>query len=144
LLKKIKQPLKKGNMEMENRTMQGEKFQVTEETNLPASMVEIQEVVGIEGVTTLLNLCGGTRLFIPRKLKAQHKLANLLGFEAAQKMSNYFGGETLSIVRGSRAIKAQRNRKIIQRYDQGEKVPALAVHFSLTERQIYSILASTV
>lgn len=114
-----------------------------QESDLPASMVEIKDIVGLDGVEKLLNRCGGTRIFIPRNLKAQHKLANLLGIEAAQRMSAYFGGETLTIVRASRAKKAVRNREIIQRYDRGDKVPTLAMAFELTERQIYSILAQS-
>jgi hypothetical protein len=126
---------------MENRTMYGDNFLAAESGQLPASMVEIKEVVGLQGAIKLLSSYGGTRLFIPRRLKAQHKLANLLGLEAARKMSAYFGGETLTIVRGSQAKKAIRNREIIHRYDQGEKVPMLALAFELTERQIYTILS---
>ncbi|MBF0454081.1 MAG: hypothetical protein HQL72_04590 [Magnetococcales bacterium] len=114
-----------------------------QESDLPASLVEIKEVVGLEGAIKLLDLCGGTRLFIPRNLKAQHRLANLLGLEAAQKMSAYFGGETLTIVRASRAKKKVRNRTIILRYGEGERVPELARAFKLTERQIYSILSQS-
>ena len=58
-------------------------------------------------------------------------------------MSAYFGGETLTIVRGSRARKAIRNREIIHRYGQGEKVSMLALTFELTERQIYTILSKS-
>jgi hypothetical protein len=126
---------------MENRTECCDDYQGVEYGCLPPSMVEIKEVVGWQGVATLLHRCGGTRLFIPRRLKAQHKLATLLGFEAAQKMSAYFGGETLTIVRGSRAKKAIRNRRIVHRYGEGERVSVLALAFELTERQIYTILS---
>ncbi|MBF0448444.1 MAG: hypothetical protein HQL67_09610 [Magnetococcales bacterium] len=111
------------------------------ESDLPGSLVEIKEVVGLQGALTLLNRCGGTRLFIPRRLKAQHKLADLLGLEAARLMSAYFGGETLTIVRGSRAKKLARNRSLIRRYNGGERVAELAVAFELTERQVYTILS---
>ncbi|MBF0448399.1 MAG: hypothetical protein HQL67_09385 [Magnetococcales bacterium] len=111
------------------------------ESDLPDSLTEIKEVVGLQGALILLNRCGGTRLFIPRRLKAQHKLANLLGLEAARLMSAYFGGETLTIVRGSRAKKLARNRSLIHRYDAGERVAELAVAFELTERQVYTILS---
>ncbi|MBF0381445.1 MAG: hypothetical protein HQL69_10525 [Magnetococcales bacterium] len=110
---------------------------------LPDSMVEIKSIVGLQGVMTLLNKCGGTRLFIPRKLNDQHKLTTLLGYEAAQKMSAYYGGETLTIVKGSRADKSLRNCEIIHRYDQGEKVPILARDYELTERHIYTILSKS-
>ncbi len=128
---------------MGNRTMEYDVLQVAKNVALPASMLEIKEVVGVTGAVKLLQECGGTRIFIPRRLKAQHKLANLLGLEAARKMSAYFGGETLTIVRGSRARKRLRNLDIVRRYDQGEKVPELARCYELTERQIYTILAKS-
>ncbi|MBF0444702.1 MAG: hypothetical protein HQL68_03875, partial [Magnetococcales bacterium] len=112
---------------MESRTVCDGSFKMANSGALPESMVEIKSIVGLQGVMTLLNKCGGTRLFIPRKLKAQHKLNALLGSEAAQKMSDYFGGETLTIVRGSRANKSLRNFEIINRYDNGEKVSKLAI-----------------
>ncbi|MBF0192992.1 MAG: hypothetical protein HQL71_00480 [Magnetococcales bacterium] len=128
---------------MENRTVFDGSVKIAKSVVLPESMVEIKSIVGVQGVLTLLNECGGTRLFIPRKLKAKHKLIVLLGQEAAQKMSAYFGGETLTIVRGSKANKSLRNCEIINRYDNGDKVPKLAIAYELTERQIYSILSKS-
>jgi Mor family transcriptional regulator len=90
---------------------------------------------------TLLSKCAGTRLFIPKKMKAQHKLSQLLGFEQASLMSHHFGGETISIARAARAKRALRNREIVRRYDAGERVPDIAQDVELTERQIYSILS---
>jgi hypothetical protein len=128
---------------MVNRTVCDGSLKMAKSGVLPESMVEIKSIVGLQGVMTLLNKCGGTRIFIPRKLKDQHKLTTLLGLEAAQKMSAYFGGETLTIVRGSRANKSLRNCEIINRYDNGEKVPKLAMAYELTERQIYTILSKS-
>lgn len=113
------------------------------EADLPSSMIEIKEVIGLRGAVILLNRCGGTRLFVPRRLRVQHKLVVWLGMEAAQKMCAYFGGETLSIVRASKALKTVRNREIIARYGQGEKASSLALGFGLTERQIYTILSGS-
>ncbi|MBF0357530.1 MAG: hypothetical protein HQL70_02910 [Magnetococcales bacterium] len=126
---------------MENRTALDGNFNLANSSSLPASMIEIKEIVGLQGAMTLLEKCGGTRIFIPRNLKIQHKLTTLLGFEAAKKMSAYFGGETLTIVRGSIAAKKLRNQEIVSRYGCGERVQELALLFELTERQIYSILA---
>ncbi|MBF0446703.1 MAG: hypothetical protein HQL67_00735 [Magnetococcales bacterium] len=111
------------------------------EENLPESLLDIKEVIGYEGAMILLDRCAGTRLFIPKNMKTQHKLAKLLGFEQAQLMSKYFGGETLSIVRAARAKRDIRNKEIIRLYDAGAKVPDIAQQMELTERQIYSILS---
>jgi Mor family transcriptional regulator len=111
------------------------------EEEFPESLTDIKDVIGYEGAMTLLNKCAGTRLFIPKNMKVQHKLAELLGFEQARLMSKHFGGETISIVRAARAKRIMRNREIIRCYDNGERVPDIALKVQLTERQIYTILS---
>jgi Mor family transcriptional regulator len=111
------------------------------ETEFPESLTDIKDVIGYEGAITLLNKCAGTRLFIPKNMKAQHKLSKLLGLEKANLMSGHFGGETISIARAAKARRAVRNKEIIRRYDAGERVPDIAQDVELTERQIYSILS---
>ncbi|MBF0215062.1 MAG: hypothetical protein HQM00_16120 [Magnetococcales bacterium] len=110
---------------------------------MPNSMCEIAEIIGKEGAITLIQEYGGTRIFVPRKLRVQNKLATLLGIEQALKLSQHFGGETLNIVRGADMLRQKRNREIIQLYDSGKRVPDLARAYNLTERRIYDILSST-
>ncbi|MBF0340713.1 MAG: helix-turn-helix domain-containing protein [Magnetococcales bacterium] len=84
---------------------------------------------------------GGTRVFIPKNMKAQHRLANLLGIEQARKLSLNFGGETLTVARAAELQRKVRNREIIRRYNEGANVRELARENNLTERQIYAILS---
>ncbi len=114
------------------------------ENIIPDSLREIVEVIGQPGAIKLIEKCGGTRMFIPKRLGAQHKLANLLGFEQAKRLSHHFGGETISIARGSSLLRRQRNLQIIRAYDNGTPASQLALRYQLTERQIYSILSQTV
>lgn len=109
--------------------------------DLPGSLAEIAEIIGREGALRLVDTCGGTRIFIPRKLRVQHKLVTLLGFEQAQRLSLHYGGETLTVVRAAELLRRRRNREIVRRYDAGEGVRQLARENALTERQIYSILS---
>lgn len=108
---------------------------------LPDSLAEIAGIIGREGAMRLVDSCGGTRVFVPRKMKVQHKLATLLGFEQAHLLSRHFGGEALTVVRGAEVIRRARNREIVQKYDKGIGVRQLAREHSMTERQIYSILS---
>ncbi|MBF0294269.1 MAG: hypothetical protein HQL96_03700 [Magnetococcales bacterium] len=110
--------------------------------DLPGSLEEIAEVIGREGALKLVHECGGTRIFIPRKLRVQHKLVTLLGHEQAKRLSLHFGGETLTVVRAAQLLRRTRNREIVRRYDAGEGVRQLARDHALTERQIYAILSS--
>ncbi|MEO5376239.1 MAG: hypothetical protein H7832_00410 [Magnetococcus sp. DMHC-6] len=113
------------------------------ENDLPDSLQEIKEIIGMEGALTLVQRCGGTRLFVPKKINAQHKLVELLGFERARRLCLHFGGETLLIVRAAKAKRLARNREIIRLYDDGGSVRNLAKEFNLTERAIYSVLSCT-
>ena len=110
---------------------------------LPESLTEVVEVIGLASTIELIKSYGGTRVFIPKNMKTQHKLANLLGLEQARRLSHYFGGESLSIARAASSIRSERNKTIVRRYDAGEGVGSLAIEFQLTERQIYTILSKT-
>ncbi|GAB0056720.1 hypothetical protein SIID45300_01031 [Candidatus Magnetaquicoccaceae bacterium FCR-1] len=116
--------------------------QTPEHDDLPESLQEIADAIGREGAMHLVENCGGTRVFVPRKMRVQHKLVTLLGFEQARKLSQYFGGETLTVVRNAQLLRRERNREIIRRYDAGTGVRQLALDNNLTERQIYAILSS--
>ena len=111
--------------------------------NLPESLTEVAEVMGLSATTKLVKAYGGTRIFVPKRLGAQHKLANLLGLEQARRLSHYFGGESLSIARAANATRLIRNKDIVRHYDAGKAASSLALEYRLTERQIYTILAKT-
>ncbi|MEO5334125.1 MAG: hypothetical protein H7839_19100 [Magnetococcus sp. YQC-5] len=117
-------------------------FDLLQQADLPDSLEEIADVIGREGAVKLVNECGGTRIFVPRKMRVQHKLATLLGFEQARRLSLHFGGETLTVVRAAHLQRRTRNREIVRRYDSGVGVRQLAREHTLTERQIYTILSS--
>jgi len=112
--------------------------------DLPESLAEIAAVIGREGALRLVHACGGTRIFVPRQLRVQHKLVTWLGFEQANRLSRHFGGETLTVVRAAELLRRTRNREIVRRYDSGVGVRQLARENALTERQIYAILSSGV
>ncbi len=113
-------------------------------TDLPESLRDMVEILGLTTTMHIVKAHGGTRLFVPKKANAQHHLANLLGIEQARQLSDHFGGESLSIPRMAHALRHQRNRDIVRRYDAGDSVRILAQAFHLTDRQIYTILSSTV
>ncbi|MBF0147228.1 MAG: hypothetical protein HQL84_13825 [Magnetococcales bacterium] len=109
----------------------------------PESLKEIRDAIGLDNTLKLVTNCGGTRIFIPKRISAQHRLANLLGLKAARQLSRRFGGESLSVVRGAPALRALRNKEIIDQYNKGARVADLARSHALTERRIYTILADT-
>lgn len=109
---------------------------------IPASLQEIAEVVGDDNAMKMVQAYGGTRVFVPQSVGAQHKLSTLLGFEQAKKLSRTFGGEPLTIARCTMLLKHRRNEEIRKKYDEGASVHELVREYGLTERRIYSILSS--
>jgi hypothetical protein len=112
--------------------------------DLPESLTDMAERLGLTVTMQIVKAHGGTRLFVPKQVHAQHHLANLLGLEQARRLSKHFGGESLTIPRMASAMRSKRNREIVHRYDSGDSVRVLAHAYSLTDRQIYTILSSTV
>ncbi|MEO5340637.1 MAG: hypothetical protein H7837_08990 [Magnetococcus sp. MYC-9] len=112
--------------------------------DLPASLTDMVEAIGLTNTLQVVKVYGGTRLFVPKQVHAQHRLANLLGMEQARRLSHHFAGESLTIPRLAAAMRARRNQEIIRRYDAGESARQLAQAYHLTDRQIYTILSSTV
>lgn len=65
---------------------------------LPISVRDIAETLGIEVVIKLVQHFGGTRFMVPKKLKPHHQI-NVLGEEKAQAFCDYLGGEQIEIPR---------------------------------------------
>ncbi|HIJ85227.1 MAG: Mor transcription activator domain protein [Magnetococcales bacterium] len=108
---------------------------------LPESLMEIRETIGLNNTLKLVTNYGGTRVFVPKRIHDQHRLVNVLGLKAANQLSRRFGGESLTLVRGASALRASRNKEIIEQYSKGVRVADLARTFALTERRIYTILS---
>lgn len=109
---------------------------------LPASLQDMAEVIGDDDTMKLVENYGGTRIFVPHRMGAQHKLATLLGLEQARKLSNVFGGEALTIAQCSKLFKYKRNEEIRKKYDEGVSITVMVREYGITERQIYAIIAS--
>jgi Mor transcription activator family len=87
---------------------------------------------------------GGGHLFVPESITADHHLAIAIGLGNAQAVSEQFGGESLCIPRGKKALDAVRNTLIKARRKQGWSLFALARENHLTTRQILTILAGKI
>lgn len=114
------------------------------EADLPGSLSEIKEVIGLDATINLVRAFGGTRIYVPAKMGPGHKLIAALGEEASTALSKRFKGEEIAVPRAAKALKAVRDREMCILYDTGTSVPNLAKKFQLTERQVYTILSKTI
>lgn len=108
---------------------------------LPQTAVDIVEVVGIDAALRLVEAWGGLRLYVPQALPADHSLVGILGPALAANMAAHFGGEPLNIPRCLHALRSMRNQRIRGARRAGATPAELARQHSLTERQVYNILA---
>ncbi|MBF0261071.1 MAG: hypothetical protein HQL97_04405 [Magnetococcales bacterium] len=107
---------------------------------LPETLREIRDVIGWTATMQLVREHGGLRVMVPKTMRADHPLANLLGSEAAGRFSKVYGGETVKIPRAISALRCHRDREILRRYDAGEKLAALAREYELDLRTIERII----
>lgn len=109
---------------------------------LPQTIAEISEIVGIDATLRLVEAWGGVRLYVPRQMPEDHLLVSTLGREEAELLAEHYGGETILISRCLAAVRAVRNTRIQKDRENGVSIALLALRHSLTERQVYSILAA--
>lgn len=112
--------------------------------DLPESLREIIELIGLPATLKLVARWGGVRLYVPEKVYADHVLARTVGLDNAAALCEVFARCELIVPKCDAALGRIRDRQIRHRF-QAEGWPAhrLARHYHLTERHVYRILAQT-
>lgn len=110
--------------------------------DLPQSLVEVVEVVGMAAALALVEHAGGTRVYVPVQFDADHFVTLWLGSVDAARLVEHFGGEVLAVPRCLSAMRSVRDRQIRAKRKEGSRVADLALQYRLTDRQVYTILAS--
>lgn len=116
---------------------------VTTEDQLPETLQELAEVIGLEETLLVVRHFGGIRIYIPRDA-AGHSLADVLGADALAALTRVYGGDRIEVPKGAKLV---RDAVIRQRHygtdgTDGENAMQLARAFFLTERQVRRILAA--
>lgn len=117
--------------------------------NLPPSVREMVELIGLAPTLRLVEAYGGNVLRIPtggRDTGAtgmRARLVELLGEEATDRLIASYGGERITVARCAAALRDRRDRRMIEDYGRGVAVSRLAREHCLTERQVRNILKRT-
>ena len=118
---------------------------------LPASVQEIAEVIGREPALYLIGqlpTCyagtDGKRstrviLYVPKSLKPDHRLVEILGWERARKLADWFGGEILQPANCQEVYRNWRDREARRMAGEGLPLAQLAEILDVSERHIRNI-----
>ena len=108
---------------------------------LPRSLVDLIDVVGVEGARRIVERWGGTRLWVPRSA-AGHELADVVGEEASGRLCRAWGGEAHAIPRAVALERAERDRRIRGLHEAGMSAAEIARQERITIGRVYQILAA--
>lgn len=84
------------------------------------SLDDLRREIGNEAVGHLMQAFGGLSLGVPRSERPDsfEEIRQAIGLEAARKFVEKFGGEKIYIPKGTHSLLQERNRKIIERFDE--------------------------
>jgi len=103
---------------------------------LPESLKEIAEIIGVVPAIQLARDFGGTEIYIPKNMTADHPIAVCIGLEAATKLAEWAIGDRIEIPRAVGVHLGKRNAEIREAVEQGLSKKKAARKFQLTTRWI--------
>lgn len=113
--------------------------------DLPAFAARVSELIGHRlalGLMAHIHGTGGTGwMRVPRRAKPGHKLVGIIGFAAAEKLCDEFGGRVIRLPRCDVIHRAKRNEEIRRMAADGATVREIAKAFALTARHVRNVLA---
>lgn len=115
-------------------------------SDLPNSVREIADVIGVEQALRLINslpMCDSGKdgrrkvrpiLYVPKKLPADHRLVQILGWHDAYRLTRVFGGEILYPANLRETLEAERNKFFRRMVAIGFRPEVLADLVGVSER----------
>lgn len=107
-------------------------------------MEELIEIVGSDTANLFMTAFGGQCISFPANMYPSHKIALVVGFDAALKLSKRWSKITVTVPRGSALKRQDRNLRIRADRQQGATINHLAFKYQLTSRQVSTILKKTI
>ena len=124
---------------------------------LPQQIHDIAQVIGLPAALRLVQELGGTTWEFAKGSNRNGQirvaaLADILGEETAQKLTQHLGGEKIYIPQCTTALRRLRDLKIHQQFEQGVRegvsantlVAELARAFRLSDRRVWVILKQAI
>lgn len=113
---------------------------IVERYLLEPVLQKIEAQIGMDNTLLLVDVYGGTRLYVPKlRLADDHPLVVLLGMDAAVKLQKLFGGDAHFDLTRAKNVRRLRQNTEIRRLRNELSVRDLALKFNLNERTIRKI-----
>ena len=105
---------------------------------LPRSSMldELAGSIGMDATSRLVDIFGGTRLYIPHSPDEDDLLTAAIGQEAACKLARIYGGDRIEVPNPT-----PRRTRIIELRETGCSVDAIARKLGCTRRRVFQVLA---
>ena len=117
--------------------------------DLPKSVQEIADVIGRERALLLVgnlpryydytNQNTRVIMYVPKELTPEHRLVHILGWDDAQKLAKFFGGETLKPANCSFIYREFRERCMVSMLESGFGMEEVASLFNVCVRTVKNL-----
>ncbi|MBW4648927.1 MAG: hypothetical protein KME06_09515 [Kastovskya adunca ATA6-11-RM4] len=124
---------------VEEETQQ-EIWNAIDQKDLPSSMDELLDLIGFEKTMILLKIWAGKKLYISKKVKAEHRLIPLIGEVATTKLCGEYGGDYLRFPTARSARASARHAVIRLHHKEGETTGNLARKYKINPRYAAKII----
>ena len=109
---------------------------------LPGILAEVAEVAGFPAALAFAARAGGTRVYIPAAVDADHWLVECLGRAAAEKLCARLGGGRYDVPVASHGAYARLRRSIARRVHEmdqaGKSAAEIARTTGITQRSVHN------
>ncbi len=118
---------------------------------LPESVQQIADLIGRERALELVRRwpkvsCGAAppraSVYIPRSLRPDHRLVEILGWRDADKITRSFPGEIIFLAECADEVREYRREEIARMVSAGARVPEIAARLCMSERQARRLVAA--
>ncbi len=109
---------------------------------LTDSIRDVAEALGLPLAQALVDHFGGTRLYVPARLKDHHAVIKKLGQDQAKELASEFGGMEIDVPMHLFNEAKARRKLVIKLHGTKHTIASIARAARCTERQVYDILGT--